>query len=148
MDQQDVQWWGGNEEDERHQRKVETDITQTLFRGATGTRANTESDKLAGCDRVVLCHDALSSTMVEYKYIINPISPDHVRTMRFSYSTLCDQMPVSLETLGGDVLLEVVAWLSRFDLLNFVMTVRSPAARRRVSVLTAWGVLLTICHCL
>jgi hypothetical protein len=33
-------------------------------------------------------------------------------------------MPVSLEALGGDVLLEVVAWLSRFDLLHFVMVVR------------------------
>ena len=44
--------------------------------------------------------------------------------MRSSYSTVCDQMPMSLEALGGDVLLEVVSWLSRVDLLNLVMTVR------------------------
>ena len=34
-------------------------------------------------------------------------------------------MLTSLETLGGDILLEVVSWLSRVDLLNLVLTVRS-----------------------
>ena len=57
--------------------------------------------------------------------------PDHVRAMLPPHSPVCDQMPVSLETLGADILLEVVSWLSRFDLLNFVMTVRS-----LVSILT------------
>ena len=33
-------------------------------------------------------------------------------------------MPVSLEILGDDILLEVVSWLSRLDLLNLLMTVR------------------------
>ena len=44
--------------------------------------------------------------------------------MLSSHSTVCDQMPVSLETLGDDILLEVVSWLSRFDLLHLLMTVR------------------------
>lgn len=34
-------------------------------------------------------------------------------------------MLTSLETLGGDVLLEIVSWLSRLNLLNLLMTVRS-----------------------
>ena len=45
--------------------------------------------------------------------------------MRSSHSSASDQMLMSLETLGGDILLEVVSWLSRVDLLNFVLTVRS-----------------------
>jgi len=40
--------------------------------------------------------------------------------------TVYDQMPASLETLGGDILLEVASWLSQFDLLDLVVTVRSP----------------------
>lgn len=38
-------------------------------------------------------------------------------------------MPVSLETLGGDILLDLVARLSRVDLLNFVLTVRPSSLR-------------------
>ncbi|KAF9653265.1 hypothetical protein BDM02DRAFT_3087451 [Thelephora ganbajun] len=43
-------------------------------------------------------------------------------------------MPVSLGTLGGDILLEVVAWLSRFDLLSFV-TVSKTIYSQTISVL-------------
>ena len=49
---------------------------------------------------------------------------DHVRAMPPSHSTICDQMHPSLDTLGGDILLEVVSWISRVDLLNLVVTVR------------------------
>lgn len=52
---------------------------------------------------------------------------DRIRAMRSSHPTLSNNMPLSLDSLGGDVLLEVVAWLSRFDLLNFVAVVRPPA---------------------
>jgi hypothetical protein len=46
--------------------------------------------------------------------------------MRSSHSTAYNRMPMSLETLGGDILLEVVIWLSRVDLLNLVTAVRPP----------------------
>lgn len=45
--------------------------------------------------------------------------------MNPSNLTVYHQMPAPLETLGGDVLLEVASWLSQFDLLDFVVTVRS-----------------------
>jgi hypothetical protein len=49
---------------------------------------------------------------------------DHIRAIRPSHSTLSNnKMSVSLETLGADVLLDVVLWLSRLDLLHFVMVV-------------------------
>ena len=46
---------------------------------------------------------------------------DHVRPMR---SSPHNRMPVSFQSLGGDILLEVVEWLDRFDLLNLVTVVR------------------------
>ena len=61
-------------------------------------------------------------------YISNPIphdQSDHVRTMPSPLSALRHRIPTSLEFLGGDILLELVSWLSRFDLVNFVITVRS-----------------------
>ena len=57
------------------------------------------------------------------------IPSDHVRAMRSSHSSLCNRMPVSLETLGGDILLDLVARLSRVDLLNFVLAVRPSSLR-------------------
>lgn len=36
-----------------------------------------------------------------------------------------NKMPTSLETLGSDVLLDVVQWLSRLDLLNLFIVVRA-----------------------
>lgn len=68
-------------------------------------------------------------------YISNPFSsdqPDHVRIMPSPLSADNARAPASLELLGGDILLELASCLSRLDLVNFVITVRSlPTANLR-----------------
>jgi len=112
---------------------------QTFLRGCNGNKGKNGIRRLslAECDRASVTMPRCTPTLHIYQSIHAGNWPDHVRKMSSSRSTLCNQMPVSPETLGGDVLLEVVSWLSRFDLLNFVMTVRSSVpAQRRVSVPT------------